>query len=160
MRRIARSTAAAVLITIATCSAAGATVLPAGAVTAAQTTVSTAEPRVMIGTASFPTAGSNVRRGADDLVVYTRSSTQSSTPTNRWGLEVTVVGGRVTAVSDRERTGVGPTALPVVGVVLSGHGKARTWLLQHAKLGATGLSVPGDVTTVAVGNVIPPAHRH
>ena len=152
MRAFPRGTAIALLTTVVTCSAVTAAVLPAAATTTTTlTSLSATAERVTVGAVSFTVAGVNVPRGADDLVVYTRTSMQTSTPTSRWGAEVTVVGGKVTAVSDRERTGAGPTAIPSGGIVLSGHGQARAWLLQYAKVGTTGLIVPGDVTTVTVG---------
>ncbi|WP_432560971.1 LamG-like jellyroll fold domain-containing protein [Kineococcus sp. SYSU DK003] len=90
---------------------------------------------VHIGDASYPLTGSDVRRTTDALVAYTKAG--SSTGTNEWGTEVVVKDGRVVSVSTR-KPGI---RVPSGAVVLSGHGKARTWLDAHAKVGAS-VTVP------------------
>lgn len=99
---------------------------------------------VVIGTASYPLAGVNIARGTDALVVYTNPP-YSRTPTNIYGTEATVVSGKVVAVVDRSvtKTTAG-TVIPSNGVVLSGHGKAKTWLNTYAKIGAT-VQLPSSV---------------
>lgn len=82
------------------------------------------------GDAAYPGA-----RGVDQLVTY---SVTSPTPTNQWGVEVSVdSAGLVTAVNDREvsqsTTG---TAVPSGGYVLSGNGAAAAWLRANATVGA------------------------
>lgn len=103
---------------------------------AARDAASAAGPSVVIGNASYPLAGTDLARRANALVTYTAAGGQSATPTNKWGAEVTVVGGVVTAVADRESVDTGPVRIPASGTVLSGHGAARLWLLTHAKVGA------------------------
>lgn len=103
-----------------------------------------AEPNlVIVGAKSYPLTATNPSstlfpggRGTNDLVRYTFPVTL--TVTNRWGVEVTVTkDGVVTAVNDRETTGsTTGTPVPAGGYVLSGHGTARTWLLQNAGRGA------------------------
>jgi chitinase len=104
--------------------------------------------KVTIGTASYPLAGTDIARQADALVVYT-SKTGAATTTNQWGAEAPVVGGKVQSVSDRQSTGGPGVAIPQDGYVLSGHGKAREWLLAQAQVGDT---VTGDVPQAAVSS--------
>ena len=72
-------------------------------------------------------AGTNISRGVNELVRYTRTSTQTVTPTNQYGVEVTVdtTTSMVTAVNNRlaSRSDTG-TAIPAGSYVLSGHGEA------------------------------------
>jgi uncharacterized lipoprotein YddW (UPF0748 family) len=87
------------------------------------------------GAAAYPIAGTNVTRGADQLVMYTPEEYDVS-PANQWGAEAAVVDGVVTELRDRVPDGAAPLPVPDDGVVLSGHGAARTWLLDHATVGA------------------------
>ncbi|MFF2447422.1 alpha amylase family protein [Neobacillus sp. NPDC058068] len=80
--------------------------------------------------------GSNVLRQTDYLVVYTPDKNKVS-PANRWGAEVQVVNNIVTQVSDRNTFDGPPVEVPENGYVLSGHGNARTWLLNNVKVGDT-----------------------
>ncbi|MCU1592058.1 MAG: hypothetical protein JWP11_3314 [Frankiales bacterium] len=91
---------------------------------------------VAISDQTHPLAGTNVPRLADQLVRYTLTATQRSTPTNQWGVELVVVRDKVSSVRDRQVTGAGPTRLPRGGFVLSGNGTARSWLLRSAPVGA------------------------
>ena len=87
-------------------------------------------------------AGTNISRGVNELVRYTRTSTQTVTPTNQYGVEVTVdtTTSMVTAVNNRlaSRSDTG-TAIPAGSYVLSGHGRgtgyAGQWLLNFATVG-------------------------
>jgi peptidoglycan/xylan/chitin deacetylase (PgdA/CDA1 family) len=101
---------------------------------------------VTIGTSSLAITGVDTWRPADALMVYTPAA-YTTTPTNQWGAEVVVVGGLVTSVHDRQTTGEGSTAVPANGMVLSGHGVARTWLLAHSWVGAT-VVMPGQPQVV------------
>ena len=103
-------------------------------------------PVVAVSASSFLVSGTNIARSAGSLVIYTPAS-GALTPTNMYGAEVTVVGGRVTAVSDRLVTGAGATAIPASGVVLSGHDAARDWLLTYARVG-TAIRLPGETTAL------------
>jgi chitinase len=105
--------------------------------------------KVTIGTASYPLAGTDIARQADALVVYT-SKTGTVTTTNQWGAEAPVVGGKVQSVADRQTTSGPGVAIPKDGYVLSGHGKAREWLLAEAQVGdaVTG-NVPKPVEPVS-----------
>lgn len=85
--------------------------------------------------------GTNVSRGTDQLIRYTPAHGRA-TGTNAYGFEATVVGGRITAVSN----GTGAMAIPGTGYVLSGHGTSRQWLLEHAEVGATVAITSGKVT--------------
>jgi uncharacterized lipoprotein YddW (UPF0748 family) len=83
---------------------------------------------------SHPLAGTDSERGADQLVVYT-PDTHDVSPANRWGAEVAVSDGVVTDVRDRQSDDSAAMPVPADGFVLSGHGDARTWLLEHAAIG-------------------------
>lgn len=69
-------------------------------------------------------------RGSSQLVVYDMGYGRANTGTNEFGFEVTVHSGVVT---DQEGS---DSRIPPDGFVLSGHGKARSWLLSNAPLGA------------------------
>ncbi|MFM7389417.1 MAG: glycoside hydrolase family 10 protein [Vampirovibrionales bacterium] len=71
-------------------------------------------------------------RGTDQLVLYDARSQRPRTETNEFGYEVTVMNGRVNH-AEGSNSVIPPKGK---GFVLSGHGKASRWLLQHASLGA------------------------
>jgi len=97
----------------------------------------TANGVVTIGTKTWPIAGIDVPRTADSLMIYTPKS-GAKTTTNEFGAEAVVVYGVVTELLDQRTVAVGQhnLAIPADGVVLSGHGTARTWLLANATKGA------------------------
>jgi hypothetical protein len=101
--------------------------------------------KVTLGTASYPLAGTDVTRAADALVVYTKTS-GAATPTNAYGAEATVVGGKIQSITDRQTTGGLGVPIPQDGYVLSGHGAARLWLLEQAQINDT---VTGNVPAPA-----------
>lgn len=70
---------------------------------------------------SWPIDGTNRRRLADELIVYT-SEDSMRTGTNIYGWEIVVDGDKVI---DRVQ---GNAIIPRTGYVLSGHGKAAEWL--------------------------------
>lgn len=71
-------------------------------------------------------------RGGNQLVIYTPEYGQPTTGTNEFGFEVTVVDGRVV-----EQQGANSTLPSTPGsFILSGHGGARKWILEHATLGS------------------------
>jgi hypothetical protein len=74
--------------------------------------------------------GTNVARATDALVKYTPAY-GTSTRTNQYGYEASVVDGVVKTVAD----GVGNMAIPTNGYVLSGHGTSRSWLRTYAQVG-------------------------
>lgn len=89
--------------------------------------------------------GTNIERGADQLIRYTRTTTQTVTPTNQYGIEVTVTTatGVVTAIVDRNAASIMTgTAIPSGSYVLSGHGwnggaTTAQWLWTNAQPGRT-----------------------
>jgi peptidoglycan/xylan/chitin deacetylase (PgdA/CDA1 family) len=87
---------------------------------------------VTIGAASHVVNGVDIYRASGFLLVYTDDN-GPTTGSNPYGFEAAVVGGKVTQVAN----GVGNMAIPANGYVLSGHGEARTWLLNNAVVGAT-----------------------
>ena len=92
---------------------------------------------VTIGGATQALDGINTARATDQLILYTRLASQTSTPTNRWGTEVVVVSGQVVSVSDRQLTDAPAVDIPSGGYVLSGHLTSRDWLNANAVVGAT-----------------------
>jgi uncharacterized lipoprotein YddW (UPF0748 family) len=92
-------------------------------------------------------------RGGQQMVVYTPAYGQLTgqyvTGTNEFGFEVTVVNNRVV-----EQEGAN-SAIPLHGnpdttFVLSGHGRARDWLIAHAPIGATVIR-QGQRISITVG---------
>jgi uncharacterized lipoprotein YddW (UPF0748 family) len=69
-------------------------------------------------------------RASNQLIVYDKDYGQSSTGTNEFGFEVTVVDG---VVMDQEGS---DSRIPGNGFVLSGHGRGRSWLIANAPVGA------------------------
>ena len=83
------------------------------------------------GGAGFPGG-----RGANQLVIYT-SDYGKNTNTNEFGAEAIVDGNIVTAISGAD------SFIPENGIVISGHGKAKTWLNSSLNLG-TRIFIDGD----------------
>ncbi|MBY0403296.1 MAG: family 10 glycosylhydrolase [Cyanobacteria bacterium] len=69
-------------------------------------------------------------RASHQLIIYDKNYGQTKTGTNEFGFEVTVENGRVTNIEGSNST------IPENGYVLSGHGRARNWLIANATLGA------------------------
>jgi len=99
------------------------------------------QKKVTIGGSSYPLAGTNIPRAADALVIYD-SKAGATTSTNVYGAEAPVLGTKVQSSTDRQTTGGPGVAIPQDGYVLSGHGAARVWLMENAKVGSV---VTGDV---------------
>lgn len=85
---------------------------------------------VAAGDTTRPISGVNRERRADELILY-RPIFDATTRTNAFGAEAVVAGGVVTAVADLQ----GNTPIPRGGFVLSGHGRARRWILQTLRPG-------------------------
>lgn len=114
------------------------------------------------GSSTYPLAGTNVARGTSELVRYTRTSEQTATPTNQYGIEVVVSlsTNQVVSVNDRLSSGsTTGTTIPAGHYVLSGHGVgsgyAGQWLLDNATVGATVqlLTVTVDITNFTATGV-------
>lgn len=86
--------------------------------------------KVTINTHVHKIDGINIRRGTNNLVIYTPDKYAKS-PANQYGAEAVVQGGKVTKLID----GVVGTIIPSDGYLLSGHGTSRQWLLAYAKIG-------------------------
>ena len=83
-----------------------------------------------------PTASTNAKggnypglRGPNQLLVYTPGF-GSHTNTNEFGTEAIIVGDTVTSLSGAD------SLIPAEGMVISGHGKAKTWINEHIMVGA------------------------
>jgi uncharacterized lipoprotein YddW (UPF0748 family) len=81
-------------------------------------------------------------RGADQLILYTPELGRARTGTNSFGVELRVQQGRI-----MENTGFDSSIQPNQ-VILSGHGKAARWLLQHAPIGTRVLTENGYATVL------------
>ena len=68
-------------------------------------------------------------RGANQLVVYT-SAFGFRTNTNEFGTEAIVQGDTVTSLSGAD------SLIPVNGLVISGHGRAKKWINENVMVGA------------------------
>lgn len=77
---------------------------------------------------TFPISHLNGNRLEDELVIYTGAGT---TGTNPYGWEACVQNGRVIAY------GKNNNEIPVGGLVLSGHGKAASFLSEHCMVGTS-----------------------
>lgn len=82
-----------------------------------------------------PTAKNNLEgtnmpgaRGTNQLIIYTLNSGES-TNTNEYGYEAIVVGNTVVDLSGAN------SPIPENGFVISGHGKAKTWINNAVKIG-------------------------
>lgn len=83
---------------------------------------------------TFTLSGKNITRNTNYLVMYTPDKYDIS-PANRWGAEMQVVDNMIVEISDRNTTGAEALKIPDNGYVLSGHGTARTWLLENFNVG-------------------------
>ena len=68
-------------------------------------------------------------RGANQLVVYTPAF-GFRTNTNEFGTEAIIVGDTVTSLSGAD------SLIPVNGLVISGHGKAKKWINENVMVGS------------------------
>jgi lysophospholipase L1-like esterase len=78
-----------------------------------------------------PESGPTLRgsREEGELVVYTPDYSHASTLTNQWGIEATVVGGKVVGFTR------GDSLIPRDGLVVSGHGEAAQWIAMNLWVG-------------------------
>ncbi len=79
-----------------------------------------------------PGSGFPGYRASNQLILYSQAYGKPRTETNEFGFEVTVINGRVV-----EQEGSDSLIPNDRGYVLSGHGTARQWLIEHAPLGAS-----------------------
>ncbi len=101
-----------------------------GGQTRAATALVTAQAELHVGKVARAINGFNRPREKDELIVFTPEF-HRTTLTAADGLEAVVVRGRVTAVRD----GAGSQIIPANGWVISAHGAAREWALQHLRSG-------------------------
>lgn len=95
-----------------------------------------ANVEVIVGGQALAVDGFNVDRGGNQLVVYT-SAFGPATTTNEWGAEIKVERGVVAEILDQQQATAGDHNLSLEdgGYVISGHGTARTFLLDNAVVG-------------------------
>jgi uncharacterized lipoprotein YddW (UPF0748 family) len=101
---------------------------------------------------TFPIFAMNTSRGSNQLILYTPDKYEVS-PANQYGAEVQVVDGTVTKVVDRVY-GAPAVDVPDNGYVLSGHGEARTWILNNVKTGQK-MDVDGQKTELVPASQYP-----
>ncbi|MBX2861827.1 MAG: family 10 glycosylhydrolase [Vampirovibrio sp.] len=79
-------------------------------------------------------------RGSNQLILYDRHYGYGKTGTNEFGYEVTVVPQQDAQKNTTELLVVehegSDSSIPVNGFVLSGHGRARNWLIANTPIGA------------------------
>ncbi|GGA79435.1 alpha amylase family protein [Ornithinibacillus halotolerans] len=75
-------------------------------------------------------------RLTDELIVYTPEKNAES-PANQWGIDVVVERDVVVDIVDQVTVGKQVVPVPEDGYVLSGHGKARQWVLDNLSIGET-----------------------
>lgn len=83
---------------------------------------------------TFEITSTNKERLANHLVLFTPDQFEAS-PSNRWGIEVQITDGVITAIEDRQSTNGPALTIPENGVLLSGHGTARQWILDNLEVG-------------------------
>ena len=77
-------------------------------------------------------SGENIPRATDRLIIYRDRKT---TGTNKWGREAVCTGdGRIKEIHP---DGVGNSAIPSGGFVISGHGKSANWIANNLSIGDT-----------------------
>ncbi len=101
-----------------------------GGQTRAATAVVTAQAELQVGKVARAISGFNRPREKDELIVFTPQFHRTTLTTSD-GLEAVVVRGRVRLVRD----GAGSQIIPANGWVISAHGAAREWALQHLRIG-------------------------
>lgn len=82
-------------------------------------------------------------RGANQLIVYTTEH-GVSTNTNEYGAEAIVEGNTVTSLSGAD------SLIPIDGLVISAHGRAKTWLNQNLHVGTKVYINSSDMTITAL----------
>lgn len=88
--------------------------------------ISAIDPKAGVNfTGSFYPGG----RGANQLVVYTPKNGER-TGTNEFGAEAIVVNGTVVQISGAD------SIIPKTGFVISGHGRAKTWMNENLTVGS------------------------
>ncbi|MFZ3588976.1 glycoside hydrolase family 10 protein [Bacillus sp. DJP31] len=109
--------------------------------------------------------GFNQLRGGNQLVAYTPEFGES-TKNNRWGVEVVVENNIITEVRDGTIAGNDAfydAPIPDNGFVLSGHGTARTWIINNLHEGETVeilydiISDPTKTSTFSIKSIDPQA---
>ena len=114
---------------------------PVAVTVAAPPTTPNLPAKLKLPDGTLITLGINVPRTVElPLIAYTRTATQTVTPTNRWGRELTVVGGKVTAATGYPRsttTDTSTVSIPADGYVLSGWGDVLSGKLAALPVGAS-----------------------
>lgn len=82
-------------------------------------------------------------RGANQLIIYTKSH-GVSTDTNEYGAEAVVDGNIVTSLSGAD------SLIPADGIVISAHGRAKTWLNQNVHVGTKIYVNSSNMTITAI----------
>ena len=83
---------------------------------------------------TYPVDGFDQARNENQLIIYTPEKNEVS-PANRWGIDVQVEKDVVTNIVDRVTEGEREVVVPRDGYVLSAHGKARQWVIDHIRMG-------------------------
>lgn len=105
-------------------------------------------PALLMGQPSFPVSSIDPSvdapfsgRGADQLVIFTPNGERKTTLTNQYGSEAIIKDGIVIEVGENDQL------IPSNGFVVSGHGKAATWINNSLSLG---FAVTYDENTIFI----------
>ena len=113
---------------------------------------------------TYPVAGRDRQRGDNEIVVYA-ADFYAKKPTFKNGVDVYIVGGKVSVIQDRagavylaNKPDPGAIAVGKDGFVFSANGEARKWVLANVKIGDA-VSVVEAVKPKlnAAGEVVPAA---
>jgi len=113
---------------------------------------------------TYPVAGRDRQRGDNEIVVYA-ADFYAKKPTFKNGVDVYIVGGKVSVIQDRagavylaNKPDPGAIAVGKDGFVFSANGEARKWVLANVKIGdavSVGEAVKPKLN--AAGEVVPAA---
>jgi hypothetical protein len=113
---------------------------------------------------TYPVAGRDRQRGDNEIVVYA-ADFYAKKPTLKNGVDVYVVGGKVSVIQDRagavylaNKPDPGAIAVGKDGFVFSANGEARKWVLANVKIGdAVSIGEAVKPKLNASGEVVPAA---
>lgn len=118
---------------------------------------------VAAGGQKFSVAGQDRQRGDNEIVYFTPVYYKKN-PTFKNGVDVYVVGGKVTVIQDRagavymqNKPDPGAISVNKDGFILSANGEARKWVLANLKIGDAVTVNKTNIAKNANDEVIPPA---
>ena len=111
----------------------------------------------------FVIAGQDRQRGENEIVYFSPNYYKKN-PTFKNGIDVYVVGGKVSVIQDRagavymqNKPDPGAVSVNKDGFILSANGDARKWILANLKIGDAISIIKNEVAKNADGEIMPPA---